>query len=274
MRIAIVEDHPAERELIATMCAEYFNGRNVGATAGRNAMQTVCDVFPDAKSFIESWKNSRYDLLLLDCYLSDENLPHATTGLDIARLLRNQNDDCAIVFITSSTDFAVLGYEVQASGYLLKPVNRKTFEATMERVEEQLKEWPLIVKPMGYYSAAFPAIGKASTIMAFGNPAVTMDRRLIAYALSNAHYVEFTFADGTQTKIRTNFSDVDQRLTVFDNFYRTARGVLVNFDYVSGITNAQFVMKGGKRIPITKTAVTTTCRAYAEYTFTRMRTED
>ena len=46
MRIAIVEDHPAERELIATMCAEYFNGRNVGATAGRNAMQTVCDVFP------------------------------------------------------------------------------------------------------------------------------------------------------------------------------------------------------------------------------------
>lgn len=142
VRIAIVEDHPAERELIATMCAEYFNGRNVGATAGRNAMQTVCDVFPDAKSFIESWKNSRYDLLLLDCYLSDENLPHATTGLDIARLLRNQNDDCAIVFITSSTDFAVLGYEVQASGYLLKPVNRKTFEATMERVEEQLKAKP------------------------------------------------------------------------------------------------------------------------------------
>lgn len=35
VRIAIVEDRPAERELIATMCAEYFNGRNVGATAGR-----------------------------------------------------------------------------------------------------------------------------------------------------------------------------------------------------------------------------------------------
>ena len=212
-------------------------------------MQTVCDVFPDAKSFIESWKNSRYDLLLLDCYLSDENLPHATTGLDIARLLRNQNDDCAIVFITSSTDFAVLGYEVQASGYLLKPVTHLA-------------------------KAQSPGTVDSSWHVAFGNPAVTMDRRLIAYALSNAHYVQFTFADGTQTKIRTNFSDVDQRLTVFDNFYRTARGVLANFDYVSGITNAQFVMKGGKRIPITKTAVTTTCRAYAEYTFTRMRTED
>lgn len=110
--------------------------------------------------------------------------------------------------------------------------------------------------------------------VAFGNPAITMDRRLIAYALSSAHYVEFTFADGTCTKIRTNFSDVEHRLTVFSNFYRTARGVLVNFDYVSGISSNEFVMKGGKHIPITKTAVTTTCRKYAEYTFTRMRMED
>ncbi len=47
----------------------------------------------------------------------------------------------------------------------------------------------------------------------------------------------------------------------------------MNFDYVTGISNAEFVMKGGKRIPITKTAVTTTCRKYAEYTFTRMRSE-
>ena len=224
MRIAIVEDHAAERQLMAVMCAEYFKRtRDIGVE---------CVTFADAESFIESWKDARYDLLLLDCYLSDdETATHAATGLDIARTLRRQNDDCPIVFITSSTDFAVLGYEVQASGYLLKPLNHDAFHATM-------------------------------------------DRRLIAYALSSAHYVEFTFADGTCAKIRTNFSDVEHRLTVFSNFYRTARGVLVNFDYVSGISNNEFVMKGGKHIPITKTAVTTTCRKYAEYTFTRMRMED
>ena len=224
MRIAIVEDHAAERQLMAVMCAEYFKRtRDIGVE---------CVTFADAESFIESWKDARYDLLLLDCYLSDdETATHAATGLDIARTLRRQNDDCPIVFITSSTDFAVLGYEVQASGYLLKPLNHDALHATM-------------------------------------------DRRLIAYALSSAHYVEFTFADGTCTKIRTNFSDVEHRLTVFSNFYRTARGVLVNFDYVSGISNNEFVMKGGKHIPITKTAVTTTCRKYAEYTFTRMRMED
>ena len=33
-------------------------------------------------------------------------------------------------------------------------------------------EWPLIMKPMWYYSGAFPEAGKASSIMALGNPAV------------------------------------------------------------------------------------------------------
>ena len=263
MRIAIVEDHAAERRLIASMCDSYCNRRH--------HEDIVCDTFADAGSFIDSWKNERYDILLLDCYLNDdEAASRAATGLDIARLLRRQNDDCVIVFITSSSDFAVLGYEVQASGYLLKPVNRQTFDATMDRVEAQLK-------PKAWAATAIsprnPGKADSAWHVAFGNPAITMDRRLIAYALSNAHYVEFTFTDGTCAKIRTNFSDVERRLTVFGNFYRTARGALVNFDYVSGISNAQFVMKGGKRIPITKTAVTATCRAYAEYTFTRMRTE-
>ena len=238
-------------------------------------MQTVCDVFPTRNRSSKAGRTARYDLLLLDCYLSDdENLPRMPPpDLDIARTAAQIRTTTARSSSSRPAPISrVLGYEVQASGYLLKPVNRKTFEATMERVAEQLDRqnrrspiWQRRSRPARW----IPAGMWRSAI-----PAVTMDRRLIAYALSNAHYVEFTFADGTQTKIRTNFSDVDQRLTVFDNFYRTARGVLVNFDYVSGITNAQFVMKGGKRIPITKTAVTTTCRAYAEYTFTRMRTED
>ena len=263
MRVAIVEDHAVERQLIAAMCADHFRSRL--------GLGVECVTFADAESFIESWKTARYDLLLLDCYLTDdEQATHAATGLDIARLLRRQHDDCPIVFITSSADFAVLGYEVQASGYLLKPISRKAFDATMDRVAAQLdgRAPATHLDRPGTKRAA-----DAAWQVAFGNPATTMDRRLIAYALSSAHYVEFTFADGTRTKIRTNFSDVERRLTVFDNFYRTARGMLVNFDYVAGINNAEFVMKGGKRVPITKTAVTTTCRKYAEYTFTRMRME-
>lgn len=186
MRIAIVEDHAAERQLMAVMCAEYFKRtRDIGVE---------CVTFADAESFIESWKDARYDLLLLDCYLSDdETATHAATGLDIARTLRRQNDDCPIVFITSSTDFAVLGYEVQASGYLLKPLNHDAFHATMDRVAAQLDTKTPVTHLKKHQSTGnAQSSTDAAWQVAFGNPAITMDRRLIAYALSSAHYVEFT----------------------------------------------------------------------------------
>lgn len=50
MRIAIVEDHAAERQLMAVMCAEYFKRtRDIGVE---------CVTFADAESFIESWKDA------------------------------------------------------------------------------------------------------------------------------------------------------------------------------------------------------------------------
>ena len=181
MRIAIVEDHAAERQLMAVMCAEYFKRtRDIGVE---------CVTFADAESFIKSWKDARYDLLLLDCYLSDdETATHAATGLDIARTLRRQNDNCPIVFITSSTDFAVLGYEVQASGYLLKPLNHDAFHATMDRVAAQLDTKTPVTHLKKHQSTGnAQSSTDAAWQVAFGNPAITMDRRLIAYALSSAH---------------------------------------------------------------------------------------
>ena len=124
MRIAIVEDHPAERELIATMCAEYFNGRNVGATAGRNAMQTVCDVFPRREIVHRKLEEQPLRPAAARLLSQRRDLPHATTGLDIARLLRNQNDDCAIVFITSSTDFR--GARLRGAGERLSAQARQS----------------------------------------------------------------------------------------------------------------------------------------------------
>lgn len=171
MRIAIVEDHAAERQLMAVMCAEYFKRtRDIGVE---------CVTFADAESFIESWKDARYDLLLLDCYLSDdETATHAATGLDIARTLRRQNDDCPIVFITSSTDFAVLGYEVQASGYLLKPLNHDAFHATMDRVAAQLDTKTPVTHLKKHQSTGnAQSSTDAAWQVAFGNPAITMDRR-------------------------------------------------------------------------------------------------
>ena len=95
---------------------------------------------------------------------------------------------CVIFFVIVPLAIYCLSYIPYLSAYGEVKLNLKTFEriwnaqVTMFEYHKNLVathyfsspwyEWPLIIKPMWYYSAAFPAMGKASTIMAFGNPAV------------------------------------------------------------------------------------------------------
>lgn len=263
MRIAILEDHARERRLLGLFCRSYFS-EHPDLSSDEPALMP----YATADEFLQAWSQCRFDLVLLDCYLTDdESDTHSLTGLDVARSMRRGRDDCPIVFITSSNDFAVLGYEVQASGYLLKPVSRTDFTATMDRVAAALaKRAPT--------NALAPAQSDGTLTewqMAFGSPATLVDRRCIVCCLSRAHYVEFAFADRSRIRIRVNFSDVERQLTAFDNFYRTARGALANFDYATGLDGNEFVMRTGDRVPITKTATAQAGRAYTQYMFRRMR---
>ena len=95
---------------------------------------------------------------------------------------------CVVFFVIVPLAIYCLSYIPYLSAYGEVKLNLKTFEriwnaqVTMFEYHKNLVathyfsspwyEWPLIIKPMWYYSAAFPAMGKASTIMAFGNPAV------------------------------------------------------------------------------------------------------
>ena len=95
---------------------------------------------------------------------------------------------CVVFFVIVPLAIYCLSYIPYLSAYGEVKLNLKAFEriwnaqVTMFEYHKNLVathyfsspwyEWPLIIKPMWYYSAAFPAMGKASTIMAFGNPAV------------------------------------------------------------------------------------------------------
>ena len=95
---------------------------------------------------------------------------------------------CIVFFVLVPVTIYVMSYIPYLSAYGEVKLNAKMLErvwnaqVTMFEYHKNLVathyfsspwyEWPLIIKPMWYYSAAFPEAGKASTIMAFGNPAV------------------------------------------------------------------------------------------------------
>src|SRR5688500_11107087 len=101
LRVLVVEDEPATRELLSAILRD--DGYDVEAVAdGRDALKVAA--------------NSRPDLVLLDCALPGSN------GVDVARRLR-QDSNLPIIFVTGadSTEDIREGFKVGADDYIVKP---------------------------------------------------------------------------------------------------------------------------------------------------------
>lgn len=69
-----------------------------------------------------------FDLIILDIYMD------GMSGMEIAHKIRQREMETPIVFLTASPDFALESYDVNAFGYLLKPIDADKLTAVLERL--------------------------------------------------------------------------------------------------------------------------------------------
>lgn len=73
-------------------------------------------------ALIEAYaKGRRFNLLVLDMYMEPIN------GIETARQIRKIDTTVPILIVTSTIEFALEGYAVNAYRYLLKPIDKKLF---------------------------------------------------------------------------------------------------------------------------------------------------
>lgn len=69
----------------------------------------------------------RADLIFMDIQMPEMN------GMEIARILRQNQVESDIIFVTGLSEYVFRGYEIHAYDYLLKPVNYHMIENLLER---------------------------------------------------------------------------------------------------------------------------------------------
>lgn len=113
--VALCEDENVFFEAHKKICQNIFDRLNIEyhISGFRNSNDFL-------KAFMEEGK--RYDLLLLDI------LMNGTDGMALAHRIRKSDREATIIFITSSPDFALQGYDVGALHYLMKPLDGKKLE--------------------------------------------------------------------------------------------------------------------------------------------------
>ncbi len=109
MKIAIIDD---ERQALEEL------QQALQLCGIKNVIQAEVQMFTSGENFLQVFKPEDFQLIFLDICMEGIN------GIKTALAIRQQAERLPIIFLTSSADYALEGYQVFPAGYLLKPINR------------------------------------------------------------------------------------------------------------------------------------------------------
>ena len=112
IKCIIVDDEPIAREGLERLVR-------------KSPMLELVGNFESAESATEYIKDSPVDLIFLDIEMP------GTNGLDFARKIPQQT---LVIFTTAYSEYALDSYEVNATDYLVKPIEEQRFRKAVEKV--------------------------------------------------------------------------------------------------------------------------------------------
>ncbi len=107
------------------------NGIYIKEIAARNQVQVILKAFRNSEQLFSYLKKQPLDILFLDIDLGDES------GIDIAGQLALEYPDITTIFLTGHREFANEAFDVEALGYVVKPINEQKLERTLKKALTQ-----------------------------------------------------------------------------------------------------------------------------------------
>lgn len=183
--------------------------------------------FESAGALLESIEKEEFlpDLIMMDIYMPGK------LGIEAARELRRTGNQCRIVFVTTSRDYALDAYEVEAAQYLVKPLTREKLfpllDRFLEEIEEERKRY-ILMRIEGMVQR------------------IAVDDIVYCEAQGKNQYVHF--ANGSQCTLRITMAKIVEMLESYSEFMRVGIAYLVNMEHIECISKLEIQMDNGKKI--------------------------
>ena len=170
------------------------------------------------------------------------------TGMEAARRIRNQSDDCILVFVTTSSEFAVESYDVNDAYYLLKPFQPEKLCQILDSF--RLKE-ALHARYIEIISDRVPV-------------RVPLHSILYADTFRNAVCLH---TDAGPLRSYLTFHKFEEQIRDCHNFLSCYRGCMVNMDRIQEATDDGFLLDNGETVQLRKRGSAAIRKAYLQYLF-------
>lgn len=227
--IALVDDDDADARVTASMIDRYFDG---------DASRYAVTRFADGDSLLRDYKAS-FDLMFLDVEMP------GTDGVTVARRLRVVDDQTVLVFTTKMAQYAVEGYDVDAIGYLLKPLNYYAFSIKMSKAEDIVARRRSVTVPL-----------------TVGSETVFVPSADIRYVEVLDHALLYHTGEGIR-KVWASLKDAAETLEPV-GFVPVSRYCLVNLEWVRAV-HGDDVDVDGERVRVSRSRRKSLMQALAAY---------
>lgn len=180
-------------------------------------------------------------------YFLDILMP-GITGIQTAKEIRKLDKSAHIIFLTSSTEYAIEGYEVRAYDYLQKPLNSERLFQTLSEllgtVEKPSAKW-LQLKSGGVLKN-----------IPYNN---------ICYIEAQRNKLLVVQNNGEKLESYGTFSSIVDLLKEETEFTQTHRSYIINMRYIREFTSTAIKLQSGYEIPVSRNFSASAKQDYFEF---------
>lgn len=236
IKMAFCDDDRAVLKELQTLTDRYRveRDRQIEYTAFHSPLELLAEVE----------RGARYDILFLDVLMPGEN------GVDAAAEIRRYDENVKIIFLTSSSEYAVQSYTVGAYFYQLKPIWAESYFRLMDSVlavMEKEESHCLVLRCKGGITQ--------------------LDLRQLEYCEVIHRTLFFHLSSGKVLESIGNLDELCTQLEPMGNFLRPHRSYLINLDYVQNLSARGVTMSCLTEIPIPRGKYNEVKDAFLEYAF-------
>lgn len=238
IKVVICDDDFTVLNEIGTLLDKYRAGQE---------QEITCTAFHSPVELLtEIEKGLRPDILFLDVIMPGED------GISVAKEVRQYDSSVKIIFLTSSTDYAVESYTVQAYFYQIKPIREDSFFRLMDSAVADCE-----------------TARKCSLILRCKSGITKIRLTKLEYCEIIGRTLLFHMADGTVLESSGSLDELCEKLAGHHNFLRVHRSFLVNMEYIQNISYKAVMMENSAEIPMPHGKCSEIKRRYLEYAFSK-----
>lgn len=219
-QLAVCEDDKTIREAVCRFCDEILKEAGIPHEIAAFSQVEEVEMFLAAEE-------KQIHLLIMDIETGNK------TGMELAREMRDRDDQRSILFITGYEKYLSAGYDVRPVQFLLKPINWAKLKKAV------LTDWRLHHSPQ-------------MLILQKGRQTVRIPFRKVLYAEAmENHRVKIGLEDGNEV-FQSGLFELEKLLPA-ERFLRCHKSYIVNLDHVKRMDKTSFILDNEYDIPIGRT---------------------